>query len=184
MPFVSCLALGGGRLPVRGVWRVGLAAAALGILPLASRSLAQDPQAMVSSAPVVLESGSVPSGMPIGMPVTIPGATPYSMPMMGGDVFCGSCYGGHSHCSKPTNGYDNQRGQFIRKWADSPRRPVQFFQGDAWLMRYQGGPSHLIGGERSAPESRQFPLPELSSVLSGGCKWRNPLPLAAACAPG
>jgi hypothetical protein len=112
-------------------------------MPLASRAVAQDGQAFVGSAPLLLESGN--------MPVTIPGAMPYSMPMMGGDVFCGSCYGGHNHCSKPTNGYDNQRGQFIRKWADSPRRPRQFYQGDAWLVRYQGGASHLIGAAAFTP---------------------------------
>ncbi len=76
---------------------------------------------------------------------------PYSMPMMGGDVFCGSCYGGHSHCSAPTNGYDNQRGQLVRKWADSHLRKKQPYQGDAWLMRYQGGGGHLIGGATFGP---------------------------------
>jgi hypothetical protein len=95
----------------------------------------------VASAPVAGYAGAPCSG---------PGCAGGGV---GGDIdpFCGCNIPRHPWESmKPTNGYDNQRFQHMRIWADKKRLP-QPFLGDAWLERYERGSMIAPAGSIASP---------------------------------
>jgi hypothetical protein len=67
------------------------------------------------------------------------------------DPFCGCNIPRHP-CfnAKPTNGYDNQRYQWLRVWADHKRLP-QPYLGDSWLDRYENGRLIAPAGTIASP---------------------------------
>ena len=126
---------------------MSLSTVLLGSLVAAATVSAQAPPPIVPLSPQAI-SGPLPAApmvLEAGTYISAPAAMPQYLPYGSGvDVFCHDC-GAHP-CSKPTNGYGNQQYQLVRKWADSHRQGKQFFQGDAWLMRYEGTAGYSAGG--------------------------------------
>jgi hypothetical protein len=79
------------------------------------------------------------------------------------DPGCATCAGGQAHADlfvmppvhprHPTNGYNNQRLQWLRYIGDVKLRKNRYYLGDSWAQRYEMGPVHGGAGHFHGPEN-------------------------------
>jgi hypothetical protein len=129
------------RAPRRRIGWVAL----LGVCAACGAARAQGglPTGQLGTPPIV--TGPLPG--PVVVESFVPPVHGMMMPCSGLDPFC-ECGVGHP-CSGPSNGYANQRGQLVRKFADHFRlrkAPCQYQGIDPWLERMQGGGVSAYGG--------------------------------------